>query len=295
MMIKKAALYLLIYFCLVNTASATSGLEFWDDVRYWVNVNNVLGVDPLRQEDLMILQKIESDGDGAVYSIYKSKSGLEIPQAVAAWAYLAELGVAIIRSEDEVTAKIYLKATEKTSRFYKERMFEAVPGTYGQGRMVNTPWYASLREEGDTEYPVNAPLPFNWSASFAYFNAVRNNMHKKIEKEESYYEVSAAFQIYQYLHTQMVKYRYDPQGTNQQFVKWNNAEHKEVADDASHGGLSARCLAYGAKDNYVWRWWTNVLFNKMRPIILSTDPGRIDMTGTPKTPRRGHHYWKLPY
>lgn len=293
-MMKKIAILALLYFCLVAPASAISDRAFWPDVRYWVNINNVLGADPLRSEDLIILQEIRSDG--GLYSTHRSRTGDEIPQAVAAWAYLAELGVAIIRSGDAVDAETYLTATAETSRFYKTRMFETVPGKYGQGRMMNTPWYDNLR---DSTYVVDTPLPYNWSASFAYFNAVRNNIHKQFRGTESYYNVSAAFQVYQYLHTQITIYRYDPQGTNRQFVQWKNSENDvdvgpDSADDVSHGGLSARCLAYGANDNYVWRRWANILFNEMKPIILSTKPERINMTGSDPA-ATGHHYWNLPY
>ena len=262
--------------------------SFWStDLKYWVLENNENQIKPLRQEDIDILNDIDSNG--LLYGTYVTNANYRTsPQTVGFWAYLAELGVAIINNGNSQDAELYLAQTEKTAKIYKEKLYKGLGK--GKGKLVNTKW---INDRKSWTLGVGDTLPFNMNASYAYFCAVRNNVHKKYRGTESFYDSSMAFHIYQYLHTQIETFKYN----NKTYVKWKYDEHRAdgTADDISHAGLSARALAYGADYNYVWRWWTNVLFIYQRPIILNSSPKYMDFTGHSPSITGASRYWNYPY
>ena len=282
-------LFALIFYC--SSVHALRTEAFWSDSTYWVKVNNSQSISPLRQKDFDTLGQVELDG-GALMSTHYSVSGESIPQTVAAWSYLAEMGMAILRNDNPVEAEAFLTATQNTTRFYNEMLFRGVSGIYGQGRYVNKA--GILTTQTGSTLAAETSLPFNFNTSIAYFCAVRNDIHKKFRGTESFADVSTAFHIYQYLHTQMEKFTYEGQA---RYVKWKYGEHRAdgTADDFSHAGLAARSIAYGAKSNFVWRWWANALFIYQAPEILRLKPLYMNFTGVADPNASGFIYWELPY
>lgn len=277
---------------ITNIVLAQRTQSFWGDSRYWMLENNSQNVSPLRQEDYDILSSIEPNS-GALMSTAYSAHGGEIPQGAGALFYLAEMGLAILRNESSTEAEVFLNGTASTRVFYRDYAYKNVSGEYGMGRLVNS---QARRIDTQSSIPLNQSLAFNYNAAYAYFLAVRNQLSEKYRGVQSFGDVSMAFKVYRYLHTQISVSTHD----GEKYIKWKYGEHRPngSADDISHAGVGARSLAYGSKYNYTWQWWSNMLFgnNRMASKILELEPTHMDFSGNLSNQDKGKlDYWRLPY
>jgi hypothetical protein len=284
------------------SAETVSG-GYWGDVAYWSKINN--GVNSnlgLRTKDTLLLNDLINNGG---YLTTTSSTGRTVVDTVSVWGYLSEMGLGVLNNWDPVAAEYYLDQTRLTARYYGSgsgglKLFSGSPGKYGQGRLLN-------KNNLLPTLPNNSVLPFNFNAAYAYFCAVRNKVHKKRYGTEASYEISLAFYVYQYLHTQMVKVPNPhyvkgstipgtnlPQQSRLASWKYSEARPNGSADDISHGGFAARSLAFGADENLVWRWWTNSLFIYSAPMIKHYKPRYINMSGS-NSSTSGLFFWDLPY
>ena len=308
---KKIALYIILTLMSLTVSKAiyaeTVSGGYWGDVGYWSKVNNgTNNYVGLRTRDTLLLNELLNNGG---YLTVNSSTGRVVVDTVSVWGYLAEMGVGLLDNWDSVSAEYYLDQTELTASYYGSgsgglKLYSSSPGKYGQGRLLNK---SSLVPTLGN----NSVLPFNFNAAYAYFCAVRNKLHKKLYGTESFYDISLAFHVYQYLHTQMVKVpnpyyvngvtTYIP-GSNwkqqKYLTSWKYSESRPSgnSDDISHGGFAARSLAFGANENLVWRWWANSLFIYSARMVKYYKPFSIDMTGNADSARLGGlFYWDLPY
>ena len=284
---------------------------YWEDVKVWAQINN--GVSPflgLSARDHLLMTELRSTGYLSVET-YNTQNPRIVADTVSVWAYLAEMGLAILNNWDDQLAHNYLVATAKAPRYYGSTSYGGLnlfrSTGYGQGRLINSNSIIPQLAE-------NAVLPMNFNSSYAYFLAVKNKIHKRKHGIEQFYESSIGFNVYQYLHTQITKIPNPklsevtiPGTALAQQTHLTSWKYKEgcsddpAADDISHGGLVARAIAFGADENYSWRWWANSLFIYSKPMVKAYVPQYIDMTNVPgqstadSSKKSGLFFWDLPY
>ena len=292
-------IYILLFVIVNNSvADDCNRTAFWGDFKFWVEKNNNKETLQMREHDKKRLNCISDDGSFSIYHYQKDKNKTVI-NTIGYWSYLAELGVSIIKSNNIKDANFFLKTTKNTARFYMENM-KPKRHIERQNKMIYT---SIILENLKTNFKEGDTFPFNGIASFAYFCAVRNNIKKIFQGYESFYEISTAYMLYNYLQTQIktISYYDEEKNKNIKILNWKYSEKRNdiqsPSDDIAHAGLAARALAYGADNNLVWRWYTNILFYNNRPLIFRYKPDYMNITyaNEKSYSRSAFSYWKYNY